>query len=88
MGRKRYVVRKDAGKIKRENDEKILVAMREIIEQEKRANECYSDADLANMICSVGLLTNKGQTYNMRLKHGIPNMRERRILNFSQQHKN
>lgn len=87
MAKKRYKVHKDAGKISREHDEKVLAAMKEVLRQEETANECYSDADLAEMICNSGLLTHKGRIYELRVKHSISNMRERKIINFSKNHK-
>lgn len=87
MAKKKYAVHKDGGKISREHDENVLEAIREVLIQEEKAEECYSDADVADMIYNSGLLTHKGAIYDLRLKHEIPNMRERKILNFAKRHK-
>lgn len=87
MGKRKYSVHKDGGKIRREHDEKVLEAIKDILKQEEKADECYSDADVAEMVCNSGLLTHKGKIYDLRLKHEIPNMRERKILNFAKRHR-
>ncbi len=85
MGRTntKYKTHTNRGAIGQEHKTKLLSELKEILVHEAEKGDSFSDARLADMLRDVGLLTNKGQIYDLRLAHGIPNCGERKIINFS-----
>jgi len=75
------------GKVTDEHEAKVSKCLREVIAQEEREEESYSDSTLATLVRNSGLLVCPGAIYKLRIKLGIPGSRERKILNFSKRHK-
>jgi hypothetical protein len=84
--RSRYKTHTNPGAITTAHNDKLLSELREILKHEADKGVSFSDSQLSEMLLDVGLLTNKGQIYNIRLANDIPNCRERKILNFAKQH--
>ena len=62
---------------------KVLSKLRDLIAQEKRNSAYVGDEMLALTIMNQGLFVTKSQVRVLRKSNDIPEMKERRIINYS-----